>query len=214
MRAPDYGVYLVTDRGLCLGRPLEDVVREAVSGGVTVVQLREKHSDTREFVELARSLKKELERHDVPLLINDRIDVALACGADGVHVGQSDMPYPEARRLMGPKAIIGLSVETMEHVREAEAWDVDYLGVSPIFTTSTKTDTGKPWGLDGLRRLRAATRHRLVGIGALNADNAVDVVRAGADGIAVVSAICSSPSPADAAAELLRKVSAARAATT
>ncbi len=104
MRAPDYGVYLVTDRGLCLGRPLEDVVREAVSGGVTVVQLREKHTDTREFVELARSLKKELERHDVPLLINDRIDVALACGADGVHVGQSDMPYPEARRLMGPKA--------------------------------------------------------------------------------------------------------------
>lgn len=210
MNAPDYGVYLVTDRGLCLGRPLEDVVRQAVSGGVSVVQLREKNADTREFVELARALGRELGRHGVPLLINDRIDVALASGADGVHVGQSDMPYPEARRLMGPDAIIGLSVETMAQVREAEGWDVDYLGVSPIFSTSTKTDTGAPWGLEGLRRLREATRHKLVGIGALNAANAAEVVQAGADGIAVVSAICSADSPAEAASLLRAEVLKAR----
>lgn len=210
MNAPDYGVYLVTDRGLCLGRPLEDIVRQAVSGGVSVVQLREKNADTREFVELARALRRELGRHGVPLLINDRIDVALASGADGVHVGQSDMPYPEARRLMGPDAIIGLSVETMAQVREAEGWDVDYLGVSPIFSTSTKTDTGAPWGLEGLRRLREATRHKLVGIGALNAGNAAEVVQAGADGIAVVSAICSADSPAEAASLLRAEVLKAR----
>lgn len=210
MREVDYGVYLVTDRNLCLGRPLMDVVLEAVSGGAGIVQLREKDADTREFVELACAMKAELEGRDVPLLINDRIDVALACGADGVHIGQSDMPYELARRMLGPDAIIGLSVETMEQVHEAEALDVDYLGVSPIFATGTKTDTGRPWGLDGLKEIRSRSRHPLVGIGALGVHNAAEAIRAGADGVAVVSALCSAPSPHEAAKELARAVRQAR----
>lgn len=208
--SPDYGVYLVTDRKLCLGKPLMDVVYEAVAGGVGVVQLREKSIDTREFVELACALKAELASKKIPLLINDRIDVALACRADGVHIGQSDMPYPLAREILGPKAIIGLSVETEEQVREAETWDVNYFGVSPIFATPTKTDTGQPWGIDGLRRLKTMTRHTLVGIGGLSDANASEVIAAGADGIAVVSAICSAASPREAATRLRYRVEEAR----
>lgn len=210
MRRVDYGVYLVTDRSLCHGRELMDVVLQAVSGGAGVVQLREKDAGTREFVELACALKTELAAREVPLLINDRIDVALACGADGVHIGQSDMPYELARRILGPDAIIGLSVETMDQVWEAEKLDVDYLGVSPVFATGTKTDTGRPWGLGGLKKVRSSSRHPLVGIGALGAHNAGDAVRAGADGVAVVSALCSAPSPQKAAEELAQAVEKAR----
>lgn len=212
MRRPlvDYSVYLVTDRTLCGGRDLLDVVAEAVQGGITLVQLREKHAAAREFVELARALKAILRPAGVPLLINDRIDVALAAEADGIHVGQSDMPYGLARRLMGPQAVIGLSVETMDQVHEAEKTDVDYLAASPIFVSGTKTDTGEPWGLKGLSEVRAATTKPLVGIGAIGPENATSVVRAGADGVAVVSAICAAESPKDAARNLLRVVTDAR----
>ena len=199
------GLYLVTDRRLSLGRPLEEVVLQAVKGGVSMVQLREKQSSTRCFVEQAERLKRLLAAHKVPLIINDRVDVALAVQADGVHLGQDDMPYPLARKLLGEKAIIGLSVETMDQVAEAEAYDVDYLGVSPIFPTPTKTDTWGAWGLKGLAQVRGASRHRLVAIGGLNATNAEDVVRAGADYIAVVSAICSAPDP-QGAAEMLYQI--------
>lgn len=199
---PDYSVYLVTDRALCGDRNLVDVVTEAVRGGVTIVQLREKRSDTRDFVETGRALVEVLRPLNVPLLINDRIDVALAVGADGVHIGQSDMPYDLARKLLGPDAIIGLSVETMEQAREAEHWAVDYLGVSPVFATPTKTDTGTPWGLEGLARLREESRHKLVGIGGIGSENAAQVIAAGAHGVAVVSAICAAPSPREAAKRL------------
>ncbi|NHZ46868.1 thiamine phosphate synthase [Nitratidesulfovibrio liaohensis] len=209
-RNTDYGVYLVTDRTLCRGRALADVVAAAVAGGVTVVQLREKHVDTREFVELARALKGLLAPRDVPLLINDRVDVALACGADGVHVGQGDMHPADVRALLGHTALVGLSVETMEQVREAEALDVDYLGVSPVFATSTKTDTAPPWGLDGLARLRVATECTLVAIGGIGAANAEQVLRAGADGLAVVSALCAADDPQRAAEELRGAVRSVR----
>lgn len=152
------GIYLVTDRGLCRGRSLLDVVRKAVQGGVSCVQLREKNLPTRAFVEEALAVKKILAPHGIPLMINDRIDVALAAGADGVHIGQEDMPYETARRLLGPKAIIGLSVETWADVEASRDLDVDYLGVSPVFATPTKTDTKEPWGLEGLRKIRAFSR--------------------------------------------------------
>jgi thiamine-phosphate pyrophosphorylase len=199
------GLYLVTDRDLSLGRPLEEVVLQAVRGGVSVVQLREKQASTRFFVAEARRIKELLAPYNVPLLINDRVDVALAIGADGVHIGQNDMPYPLARRLLGQEAIIGLSVETKEQVHQAEAYDVEYLGVSPIFETPTKTDITGSWGLEGLAWVRKASRHPLVAIGGLNAANAASVIRAGADSIAVVSAICSAPEP-QAAAETLNQV--------
>ncbi len=139
------------------------------------------------------------------MIINDRVDVALASGADGVHLGQRDLPVREARRLLGRDAIIGLSVETPAQALDAESLDVDYLGVSPIFSTPTKPDAGAPWGLEGLRSLRARTRRVLVAIGGIDASNAESVLAAGADGLAVVSAICASADP-EAAARRLRNV--------
>ena len=203
-RPVDCRVYLVTDRQLAGPRPIEDLVGAAVRGGVTAVQFREKACGTREFVELARRLKALLVPLGVPLIINDRVDVALAAGADGVHIGQSDMDPRDARALLGPHAILGLSVETMEQAREAESLDLDYLGVSPIFPTLTKPDTAPAWGLAGLRSLRAASRHVLVGIGGITAANAAEVIGAGADGVAVVSAICAAPDPESASREIRR----------
>jgi len=189
------GVYLVTDRGLCRNRSLLDVVLRAVKGGAVCIQLREKELSTREFVEEAIAVKQLLLPFGVPLIINDRIDIALACNADGVHIGQEDMPYDIVRRLMGPQAIIGLSVETWEDVEASEKLDVNYIGVSPVFATPTKTDTKEPWGLAGMKKIKAYSRHPLVAIGGINESNAAAVVRAGADGLAVVSAICSADDP-------------------
>ena len=205
------GLYFVTDRALCGGKPLEEVVRQAVRGGASCVQLREKDVSTRFFVEEAMRIKALLAPFRVPLIINDRLDVALAAGADGVHVGQQDMPYEIARRLMGPGAVIGLSVETRADVERAETLDCDYLGVSPIFATPTKTDTKGPWGLDGLARIRAFSRHALVAIGGLHAGNAEAAVLAGADGVAVVSAICAAPDPLQASETLAGIIRAALA---
>jgi thiamine-phosphate pyrophosphorylase len=196
------GLYFVTDRGLCGAKPLADVVLQAIRGGAVCVQLREKEVSTRFFIEEARRIKALMAAFRVPLIINDRLDVALAVGADGVHVGQDDMPYEIARKLMGPKAIVGLSVETWEDVEQAQGLDCDYLGVSPVFATPTKTDTKEPWGLEGLARIRAFSRHPLVGIGGLNAGNAETVIRAGADSVAVVSAICAAADPCAASREL------------
>ncbi len=209
-RTFDLGVYLVTDRELCLGRDLEDVVHQAVRGGCTMVQLREKNTDTGPFVALARKLMLLLEGTGVPLIINDRVDVALAVGAHGVHVGQKDMPVADVRRLVGPDVIVGLSVENEERARAAAELDVDYLGVGPIFPTATKRDAAPVLGLEGLARIRNATRHRLVAIGSLSAGNAAEAVRAGVEGVAVVSAICSAPSPEKAAADIFSAVRSGR----
>jgi len=196
------GVYLVTDRGLCRNRSLQDIVLQAVQGGAAYVQLREKDLSTRDFVEEAIAVKKLLLPFHTPLIINDRIDVALACGADGVHIGQEDMPYATARKLMGQKVIIGLSVETWVDVEASQNLDVDYIGVSPVFATPTKTDTKEPWGLEGLRKIKSFSRHPLVAIGGINESNARMVVKAGADCLAVVSAVCSADDPAAAVAKL------------
>lgn len=195
-------LYLVTDGSLTRGRALADVVGAAVQGGVRCVQLREKNLGTREFLAQALVLKALLAPSGIPLVINDRIDVALACGAEGVHLGQSDMPPEEARRLLPPQVFIGWSVETPQDVVRSALLPVDYLGVSPVFATPTKTDTKQPWGLDGLQSVRAASPLPLVAIGGIHAGNAADVLRAGADGLAVVSAICAADDPRAAAAEL------------
>ena len=203
------GLYFVTDRGLCGEKPLPDVVLQALRGGASCVQLREKDVSTRFFIEEALRIKEMMAPFRVPLIINDRLDVALAVRADGVHVGQEDMPYETARRLMGPKAIIGLSVETWEDVKRAQSLDCDYLGVSPVFATPTKTDTKEPWGMGGLARIRAFSRHSLVGIGGLHAGNAEATVLAGADSVAVVSAICAASDPFHASRELTGIIHAA-----
>jgi thiamine-phosphate pyrophosphorylase len=207
---PNYALYLVTDRVLARGRSVVDIVREGAQGGVTIVQLREKELPTRAFVALARELHALLAPLGVPLIVNDRLDVALAAQAAGVHVGQDDMPVAVARRLLGPDHLLGVSVSTADEARAAEAAGADYLGVSPIFPTPTKSDTPAATGLAGLARIRAATRLPLVGIGGLNAGNAADVLGAGADGIAVVSAILSADDPRAAASELRAIVERAR----
>jgi thiamine-phosphate pyrophosphorylase len=195
-------VYLVTDSALSQGRPLTDVVKAAVEGGVSCVQLREKTMSTRDFLDLALAVKQVLQPYHVPLIINDRIDVALACGAEGVHLGQSDLPVAHARQLLPAHVFIGWSVENMGDVERALHLPVDYLGVSPVFATPTKTDTQAPWGLDGLRRIRPMTSLPLVAIGGIHAGNALPVLQAGAEGLAVVSAICSADDPRQAAAQL------------
>ena len=195
-------LYLVTDRELSLGRSLEEVVSEAVKGGVTVVQLREKDASTGEFIELARRLMKLLKPLDIPLIINDRVDVALAVDADGVHIGQSDMSYEDARRLLGPDKIIGLSVESFEDIEAANALDVDYIGISPVYGTPTKTDTAEPFGLEGLRKAVQMSAHPTVAIGGMNASTIAEVMAAGTDGVAVVSAICSAENIRKATSDL------------
>lgn len=200
----DPRLYLVTDRDMLAGRSLVDVVAAAVRGGVTVVQLREKHCGTREFIAVARALQPLLAAHRVPLLINDRVDVALAVQADGVHLGQSDMEYADARRLLGPDALIGISIETPA---QAEGVEADYLGVGPIFSTATKPDAAPAWGLETLRAFRVSNKSTLVAIGGIHLANAPDVMEAGADGVAVVSALCAAPDPEAAARALLRAIS-------
>lgn len=192
------GLHLVTDSALCGARGVLAVVEAAVRGGARVVQLREKALPTRAFVERARALKALLAPLHVPLLVNDRLDVALACGADGVHVGQDDLSAQDVRRWM-PQALIGLSIERVDQLAEAERAPVDYYGASPVFATATKADAAPPLGLEGLRALRARTARPLVAIGGIDADNAAAVVAAGADALAVVSALCAAPDPAEAA---------------
>lgn len=206
MRNIDVSLYLVTDRNMITNRTLPDLVHEAVKNGVTAVQLREKKCSIREFILQAIDLKKLLDPLHVPLIINDRVDVALAADASGVHLGQNDMPVSIARKLLGNDKVIGLSVETENDMINANALDVDYLGISPIFKTPTKTDTVSEWGLNGLRKISELSDYDLVAIGGINEENAVSVMENGADGIAVVSAICASDDPGRAASTLRKAV--------
>lgn len=202
MRSFDLSLYLVTDRSLSLGRRLEYVVDEAAKGGVTMVQLREKDCSTLEFYQQTILLKECLQPYNIPLIINDRLDIALACDADGLHIGQSDIPYAIARKLLGKDKIIGLSVECLQNAIDANELDVDYIGISPVFGTPTKTDTAPALGLDGIREIVKISKHPTVGIGGINHTNAADIIEAGADGISVVSAIMSATDPKESALQL------------
>lgn len=205
-------VYLVTDEGLCRHHSLMDVVQMAVQAGASCVQLREKHLATGAFVEKARAMHRMMKAvaPNVPLLINDRVDVALAAEVDGVHVGQSDMDVLDVRRLM-PEGILGLSVQRAEQINRVQqlmrdGLHMDYLGVGPIFFTATKSDIDAPIGLDGMAHIRALTDLPLVAIGGINELNAASVVQAGADGIAVVSALCAVQQPDEATKKLMIQV--------
>ena len=201
---PDFDptLYLVTDRGCLGGRDLLDVVGRAVAGGARLVQLREKNACTREFVELARGLVGLVRPLGAKVVINDRVDVALACDADGVHVGQDDMRPADVRALIGPDRLLGLSVTGEDEARAARGEPVDYLGAGPVFATATKQDAGAPQGIDGLARMIALAEVPVVAIGAVTAANAAAVMAAGAAGLAVVSAICAALDPEAAAREL------------
>ncbi len=205
--APDVRLYLVTDDALSRG-PVEEVVAAAVAGGVTLVQLRIKDAESRRYYERAMALRKRLEPLGVPLIVNDRLDIALAARAAGAHLGQGDLPCAEARRIAGPDFILGVSVGSPEEARRAERDGATYVAASPVFATPTKTDAPPPVGLAGVAAIRSATRLPLVAIGGLHAGNAAEVLRAGADGVAVVSAIMAASDPA-AAARALRAAIAA-----
>ncbi len=206
----DYSLYLVTDSGLCRGDFFE-TIKSAIRGGVTIVQLREKLLETGEFFQKALALKKFLDERKIPLIINDRIDIALAVGAAGVHIGQRDMPPDIARKMLGEGAIVGVSVGSVDEAIAAERGGVaDYLGISPVWTTPTKVDTSEPVGLEGIRKIRKKAALPLIGIGGIKANNVESVIEAGCDGVAVVSAIMTAENPEIAARELIIKIKSAR----
>jgi len=209
-RTIDYSLYLVTDRKLSLGRSLLEVIKPAVDGGVTVVQLREKEIDSREFYREAMGIKVFLDSRNIPLIINDRLDIALAIDAAGVHLGQEDLPIDVARKILGPGKVIGASVFTPDEALQAEAMGADYLGLSPIFVTATKPELMNQIGLEGIGPIRRATRLPLIGIGSMNETNACSVIRAGLDGVAVVSAICCKPDACAAAGKIMQEIQRAR----
>jgi thiamine-phosphate pyrophosphorylase len=199
----DWSLYLITDRGFARNRSIVDIVRAAVRGGVTVVQLREKTATTNEMIELGQALHKITQAANVPLIVNDRVDVALAINADGVHVGPpDDMPTTLARRILGPDRVVGVSAESPEIARQAMQDGADYVGVGDVYGTGSKADAGSPIGLDGLKAVVEVSRIPVVGIGGINTDNAGDVIAAGADGVSLISAIVGAPDSATAAREL------------
>jgi thiamine-phosphate pyrophosphorylase len=198
----DYSLYLVTDAELAGGRSHPQIVTAAIRGGITVVQYREKNASTRRMVAEALELRQLCRSYNVPFIINDRLDVALAVDADGVHLGQDDMPAALARQLIGPGKILGVSVENVSQARRAMEDGADYVGASPIFATPTKPDAPSPMGIAGLQELARVCTLPIVAIGGLNASNAAAVLRAGATGLAVVSAIVSADDVERAAREL------------
>ncbi|MCA1773079.1 MAG: thiamine phosphate synthase [Halomonas sp.] len=195
----DLSLYLVTDATLCQRYGLERTVSEAVRGGVSMVQLRDKQASDAQMIDQARRLKALLVGSGVPLIINDRLEVALASQADGLHVGQSDTAVHQARAAMGPQAILGLSINSVEQLHDAPTDQLDYVGIGPIFATPSKQDHAQPIGFGGLASLIKHCPLPSVAIGGLNASHVSAIQRAGADGLAVISAICGQPDPEAAA---------------
>lgn len=214
----DLSVYLVTDPLLCAGRELVETALAAVRGGATVVQLRDKTAPDELLIQQGRALKQAMAGFGALLIVNDRVEVAAAIGADGIHIGQSDGSPAAARALLGPDAIVGLSVQTVEQAAALDPAVIDYAGVGPVFATPTKPDHAHPIGFAGLARVCAASPVPSVAIGGLRAEHVEDVFAAGADGVAVVSAICAASDPEAAtrdlavAAERARRTRASRGA--
>jgi thiamine-phosphate pyrophosphorylase len=210
----DVRLNAIVDPERANGRPLVDLTRMVVAGGATLIQLRDKHGATRQMIEQARAIKAALAGSGVALVVNDRVDVAQIAGADGVHVGQEDMRVEDARWLLGPNAIIGLSVKTVAMANAAPLEHLDYVGVGGVYATTSKDNPDKPIGVDGLREIVAAFRARkhslpICGIAGIEAGNAAAVIEAGADGVAVISALSMKPDPEAAARELRGVVDAA-----
>lgn len=211
----DYSLYLVLDPGLCGGAAgMVSTALAAVLGGCTIVQLRAPQWKKREMAECGRALLEALSPRHVPLVVDDHIDVALAIGAQGVHVGQKDLQPDVARRLMGPQALVGYSVSDASQLEAArglvESGAVDYFGTGPIASTATKPDAAKPLGIEGFARLAAASPVPMVAIGSVKAENAAALARAGAAGLAVVSAICGQADPEASARALLAEFNRGR----
>lgn len=207
-RFQEAGLYLVTSQPLSAGRSTRDIVVAALAGGVKLIQLREKDMPVREFVSLAREIRRLTEPAGALLIINDRIDVALAVEADGVHLGQDDFPVPEARRL-APELIIGASTHSIDEARRAQAEGASYINIGPIYPTGTKNWEGDYLGLEGLRSIAAVTKIPFTVMGGIKPGHIPDLVKAGARTIALVTAVTAAEDPREACGALLRTLNAA-----
>lgn len=196
-------LYLVVSEEACLGRDIVNVTEQAVKGGVDLVQLREKQLNDNEFITTALRLKEMLDRYNIPLIVNDNLHVAISGNAYGIHVGNNDILPSRIKSLWPQCGMLGYSIEYLEQLDNSEMEYADYLGISPVFSTTTKIDTVTEWGLEGIRNIRNLTDKPLVAIGRMNESNAYDVIKAGADCLAVVSAICGADNSAKAA-EVIR----------
>lgn len=199
MKAIDWSLYLITDRSILAGRNLIETVRKALTGGVTILQYREKSAPTRVMIEEASVLRELCRSFDVPFIINDRLDVAIAVDADGVHLGQDDMPPHIARRILGANKIIGLTVHNEKELSDAHRLDINYVSFAPVFPTSTKPDHQSPLGIEGVRRLASLSRLPSVAIGGIKEHHLEALAKTGINGICVVSAILGSENPQEAA---------------
>jgi len=210
----DLSVYLITDPGMCAARGLVETVLAAVRGGATIVQLRDKGASDSELIAQGRRLKQALAGSGVPLIVNDRVEVAAAIGADGVHVGQSDAAAHLARAVLGPDAYVGLSIQTSDHARAVHPAVVDHVGVGPVFATATKPDHAEPLGLQGLASICALSPVPVVAIGGLALEHVAGVLGAGAEGMALVSALCAAEDPEAAARGFATAIAANRRSPT
>lgn len=201
----DYSLYLLTDRSILKNIDLLTAVEEALQGGVSLVQLREKDISSREFYQLASELKQLLHSYQVPLIINDRLDIALAVDADGLHIGQDDLPIDIARRLLGPDKILGYSVSSIEEARYGQSQGANYLGAGSVYPTGSKTDAGTPIGVKKLKEIKASVSIPVVGIGGIGAENIAEVRKTGVDGTAMISAILGSTHIKETCQNILRE---------
>ena len=202
-------LYLITDRAACRGRPLLEVVEAAVAAGVRWVQYREKELPRRARYEEARQLRELTRRAGAALVINDELDLAVAVEADGLHLGQEDLPLSIARQHIGSGRFIGMSTHTPQEAREAVAGGADYLAVGPVFATATKS-TREAVGCEAVRQARAIAAVPIVAIGGITPENVADVIRAGADGVAVISALCGASDVSQAVTAFHRAIDGAR----
>jgi len=205
-RGIDLSLCAITAEFPPLARSHLKVAEAAIDGGASVIQLREKTAPTREFLEEALKIRAATKKAKIPLIINDRLDIALAVDADGVHLGQEDLPVAVARRILGPKKIIGVSLGRAEEAKTAVSEGADYVALGPIFETASKSDARKPVGCEAVRKIRAALKIPVVAIGGINGDNVREVLEAGADGVAVISAISEAQNMKEATQSLLDKI--------
>lgn len=206
MRGFEYKLYLVTDQQACQGKDFFEVVKAAVKGGVDLVQIREKGLPEKEFLIKTLRLKELLDQYQVPLIVNDALKVAIKANTAGIHVGNTDLPPVMIREAWPEVGILGYSLEDITQLYTPNASLADYIALSPVFSTPTKTDTITEWGLEGIRLVKSFTTKPLVAIGHIDASNAASVVRAGASCLAVVSAICSAKDPEKAAALIRNEI--------
>lgn len=203
MKHVDYSLMYVTDERITDDSQFLQILESSLKGGVSIVQLREKKLNTKAFYNRALAVNKLCLKYNIPLIINDRIDIALAIDADGIHIGQKDLPAPIARKLLGKNKIIGWSVSNVKQALEANTLDVNYIGISPIFNTNTKTkDLDLPLGIEGLKEIKKICNKPIICIGGINNKNTASIIQNGSDGIAIVSAISQANNPEQATAQL------------